>query len=111
MDRRKPDVKPTEAFPKIIWYQVKQTKPSEEEQQIIYNNHYHRIVELLKKKYPTANLKDIEEAAEPMAREDADREINKPTRLEKTVTNNLDHYYKMIRVIENSDNFIKWYEK
>lgn len=109
--RRTEDLTPTEAYPKILWYQVKKPIPSEEDQQIIYNNHYKRITEILYKKYPTASRSDIDEAAEVQARDMADKEIHKPEALMKAVVNTYAEDIKMKAVIENSDNFIQWYEK
>ena len=67
------DVTPTQRYPKILWYQVKNTIPSEEQQRIILLNHTIRIDEFLKKRYPTASDEDIKEATDAQAKEDRKR--------------------------------------
>ena len=105
------DVTPTQRYPKILWYQVKNTIPSEEQQRIILLNHTIRIDEFLKKRYPTASDEDIKEATDAQAKEATARECNQPTRLEKVVVNTHEECITMVKMIEKSENFIQWYER
>ena len=105
------NIKPTERYPKILWYQIKKPIPSEEYQRIIYNTHLKRITETLTKKYPTASSSDIKEAAIEQAGDMAYKELYKPYRLDKVVVHNVAEFNKMTAMIENSENFIQWYLK
>lgn len=105
------DLRPTQAYPKILWYQIKKPRPSEKDQKIIYNNHYTRILTLLTKNFPSATQYDLVEAAIEQAKDMAYKEIHKPEALMKVVVNNTTEFYKMTALIENSDNFIQWYKK
>jgi len=108
---RQERLKPTQKYPKILWYQVKNTPPTEKEYQILVNRHYERLVDLYTIKYPNATAEDIEQASREQAVTGADQEISKPTLLKKVVVNNLAEHQNMIKVIESSSDFLKWYEK
>ena len=111
INRQRREVKPTEPYPKILWYQVKSPEPTEAVLKKVYNRHYERLEEIIKKKYPGADPKDIKEYCEDEALKAADRECNTPTRLEKVVVQDMREFNKMKAVIESSENFIQWYKQ
>lgn len=109
--RNNKKVAPTEKYPKILWYQVKNTPPSDEQRNVIYNRHYERLIDILTKKYPTATKEDIENASVEQAEVAAKDEINKPTLLKKVVVKTFREQQKMSQVIAGSEDFIQWYDK
>ena len=108
---QKKDIRPTEPYPKILWYQIKSPQPTQEVLKTVYNRHFERLVEIITKKYPNATEKDINDYCEEEALKAADRECNTPTRLEKVVVQDMREFNKMKALIESDENFIQWYEQ
>jgi len=105
------NLQPTQAYPKILWYQVKYTLPTEEQKTIIYNRHFYRLVDAIVKEYPTASVDDVYESAKNQAKTAAEDEINRPYMLKKVVVKTFMEHQTMTQMIENSDDFIQWYKK
>lgn len=107
----KKQIQPTQPYPKILWYQVKNPPPTEEQERIIFNRHYERLVEILSKRHPTAPEEDIYESSKEQAQVATDSEINRPEALKRVVVNDMREFNKTVALIESSDEFIQWYKK
>jgi AAA15 family ATPase/GTPase len=108
---RNKDLKPTEPFPKILWYSVKRTPSSDKERQEIFNRYYQAAVNKFTRKFVNSPNDQVDSLAKEQAERMTDSEINKPAQLKKVVADNYMQYQTLVETIESSDDFIEWYEK
>jgi hypothetical protein len=108
---RNKDIKPTEPYPKILWYSIKRQPPTEEEKKAIYNRYYQAAINKFNRNFVHAQIDQVDLLAREQAERMTEAEINNPTQLKKVVANNFVQHQSLIETIETSDDFVEWYEK
>lgn len=103
-------LKPTEKYPRIIWYQEKREPMTEQQEWIYYNMFIEQAIQMLEK----THKKSSHDSKKKMAKEIADSKIiaekERPTVLRKKVVNTLLEHEAAKEMIESSPAFLKWYE-
>ncbi len=102
---------PTEAYPRLIWYQEKRSPVTQAEKQILFNRYYDVSMSRLDKLFPNSTPEKLHQLAEEKANALVESEINLPTIMRKVqVKSVMDHQFTK-EAIESADTFLQWYQE
>lgn len=103
---------PKQPYPRLIWYQEKRLPCTPEERDILFKRCFDISIERIEKIFPNSyNDKSKIDLASEKANKMVDAEINLPTIMRKVQVKTAEEHILTKQIIEDSDNFLQWYQE